>query len=50
MPSQSTIYSLYMQQKQHISLLSRSEKEWHNTFPLSVRQTEFPLRFQQEKN
>ncbi len=44
-----SISALFQEQKQHISLLSRNGLDTHRAFPMSIRQTNFPLRFEQEK-
>ncbi|WP_413380577.1 hypothetical protein [Alkalihalobacillus sp. 1P02AB] len=44
-----SISALFQEQKQHISLLSRNGLDTRRAFPMSIRQTNFPLRFEQEK-
>ncbi|WP_273716724.1 hypothetical protein [Alkalihalobacillus pseudalcaliphilus] len=44
---QKSLELLFQLEKQHISLLSRHGYDQNSVFPLSIRQTRFPWRFEQ---
>ncbi|WP_368504470.1 hypothetical protein AB3N04_01915 [Alkalihalophilus sp. As8PL] len=40
--------SLFQAQKETISFVGRSGHDWHQLFPISIRQTKFPAYFEKD--
>ncbi|WP_100372738.1 hypothetical protein [Bacillus sp. FJAT-45037] len=48
MPTHSNTASLFQKQKDTISFVGRSGMSWHQLFPISIRQTNFPAYYKKK--